>query len=523
MGNLGQEIMLVDISIQQSEMTDARLALSDDLDKINAQLERYTCNARKEEYTLAIASGILAGMVDALYVGDTPLFGAGADEARANTNKQVNQFIQRYAEREGYTGKRLAGAINKMEEKHKVAQDNIWKGQNIGVSSKNHHLADLSHHPTPAGLVAAIIVQFFRFGVFVNTEGEWHLLPVETTEEDVFNAVIPAVITGFLNWLVAVSTTVYEERTEQEIPEAIKKLAHLAAAEPVIIEVAKCADNWFGHLVSDMGGSKSTPDSGMGIPGVFLSMLYEIAALPPFNSTGLPKYLNDLYVKDKMDLRHELVAVEGLGKQAIPVMLNEVLVRTGFFVLQLGRAFSEGQSLANVSWASIIPIGNRTVDRMMTVSTMTLTLADTADATIHAALESAGNSVVFTQHFAARFNYVAAGRAAIAVVREAADDAKELQLLHEKRLLTEAKIAFTIEQLEAYKAQLQDQLDAYLQEDLEAFLQGIAIMDQGLAQGDANMVIAGNVVIQRALGREAQFTNQDEFDSLMESDDDFVF
>jgi len=522
MSNIGQEIMLVDISIEPSELSDTQLALNDDLDKINAQLERYTCHAQKEEYALAIASGILAGAIDAFYVGDTPLFGVGTEEARANVNRQVNQFIQHCAEREGYTGERLAGAIGKME-KHKVAQDNVWKGQNIGVAAKNHHLADLAHHPTPAGLVAAIIVQFFRFGIFVNAEGEWRLIPVETTEQDVLNVVVPAIITGFLNWLVAISATVYEEQTEQEVPAAVKKLSHLVASTPMVIEVAKCADNWSKHLVSDMGGSKATPGAGMGIPGFFLSLLYEIAALPPLNSTDLLKHLNNLYTKDKMDLRHELVAVEGLGKQAIPVMLNEVLVRTGFFVLQLARAFSENQPIADINWGNIIPVGNRTVDRMMIVSTMTLTLADTADAAVRASVESAGNWIIFSQRFAARFNFVASGRAAIAIVREASDDAKELQLLHEKRLLTEAKTAFTIEQLEAYKAQLQDRLDAYLQEDLEAFLMGFSIMDQGLQQGDSNLVIAGNVVIQKALGREAQFTSQDEFDALMESDDDFVF
>lgn len=536
MSHAGQEIMLVDISIQESEMTCAQLALNDDLDKINAQLERYTCNARKEEYALAIASGILAGVVDALYVGDTPLLAAGTSEAHASVNTWVNKFIEDYAGKKGFVNpgprsQRFRNAIAYLEKAFPVAQDNTWSGQNIRVYTGNHHLADLAHHPTPAGLVAAIIVQFFRIGIFVNRDGKWHLLPVETTEEDVLNNLIPAVITGFLNWLVAISTTTYEELTEQEAPEAIKRLAHLMASAPMLIEVAKCADNWFGHLVSDMGGSKSTAGHGMGVPGIFLSMLYEVAALPPLNTTGLLEYLNNLYTKDRVDLRQELIVlkssqgqiVKSLGKQAVPVILNEVLVRAGFFVLQLARAFSENQPIADINWGNIIPIGNRTVDRMMTVSTMTLTLADTADAAVHASLESAGNWIIFSQRFAARFNFVASGRAAIAIVREAADDAKELQLLHEKRLLTEAKTTFTIEQLEAYEAQLQDRLDAYLQEDLEAFLQGIAIMDRGLAQGDSNLVIAGNVIIQKALGRETQFTSQDEFDSLMESDDDFVF
>ena len=43
-------------------------------------------------------------------------------------------------------------------------------------------------------------------------------------------------------------------------------------------------------------------------------------------------------------------------------------------------------------------------------------------------------------------------------------------------------------------------------------------MRQGLAGGDSNLVIRGNVTIQKVLGREPQFTNQKEFDALMGSD-----
>ena len=40
---------------------------------------------------------------------------------------------------------------------------------------------------------------------------------------------------------------------------------------------------------------------------------------------------------------------------------------------------------------------------------------------------------------------------------------------------------------------------------------------------DSDMVIRGNLLIQEKFGREAQFRNQAEFDSLMESDTSFVF
>ena len=47
---------------------------------------------------------------------------------------------------------------------------------------------------------------------------------------------------------------------------------------------------------------------------------------------------------------------------------------------------------------------------------------------------------------------------------------------------------------------------------------GFDFMNQGIASGDSDLVIKGNVVIQRVLGREPQFINQKEFDDLMESD-----
>ena len=40
---------------------------------------------------------------------------------------------------------------------------------------------------------------------------------------------------------------------------------YTVAMTPALLEIAKCADNWFGHLVSDMGGSKNTAGGGMGM------------------------------------------------------------------------------------------------------------------------------------------------------------------------------------------------------------------------------------------------------------------
>jgi len=155
---------------------------------------------------------------------------------------------------------------------------------------------------------------------------------------------------------------------------------------------------------------------------------------------------------------------------------------------------------------------------MITVAAMTFTVADTADAAVRAAFESAGNWVLFAGRFVARFNYVGAGRAAIAIVKEISDERKEAQLIHEKMILTETKTTMVMQQLEEYKKKLEERLSDYLAEDIEAFITGFDYMTYGLASIDSDLVIKGNVVIQRVLGRAPQFTNQAEFDALMDSD-----
>lgn len=172
----------------------------------------------------------------------------------------------------------------------------------------------------------------------------------------------------------------------------------------------------------------------------------------------------------------------------------------------------------NISWENTIPLGNRDIDRLMALSTMTLSIADTADAAIHAALDSCGNYVLFATRFITRFNYVAAGRAAIVVVKEISNEKAEAELIHRKRLLEEAKTEKALEILQDYQQQLEKRVSEYLAEDITAFLEGFDCMDQGIAERNSDLVIKGNVIIQRVLGREPQFTNQQEFDDLMDSD-----
>lgn len=489
-----------------------------ELNRVNKELERYTIDADKSDYAFAVFSGICTGALDALLIGQCTI----TPEGMGINHEQINRFIQKYAEERGAGKKHLAEAISYLEEEFKVPQDNAWKGKGFLVTPKNHHLADLAHHPTPLGLMASVVAQVLRIGVFINKEGEWHIVPLDVSVDGIIENLTPAVITGVLNWLVTLAEKMYEDETEEDIPRALHGLIHLVASTPMIIEIAKCADKWFGHLVSDVGGSKNTAGGGMGIPGIFVSLLHELSGLPGLKDSGLPAFVNDLYVNQKWDFRHEMSIYKNLGKQALPVAFNEVYLRVGYFISHLAEEIVE-YGVKNIHWNRIMPFGNRTVDRMMMIASMTFTMADTADTAVHAAVESCGNWVLFSGAFVTRFNYVGAGRAAIAIVKEVSNGKKEAELIHEKLLLTEVKTADIIQKMNDFRNALEQKVSEYLAEDLEDFLAGFDLMNQGLKSGDSDLVIKGNVVIQRVLGREPQFTNQQEFDELMESDEAIIF
>lgn len=517
-----EEVLAADVNIEAHNKANGEKVDSSDitfdvdaaLNAVNSELNRYTNRAEGIDYFIGIVSGIFAGIIDATFVGEINI----TNSEIGLSHQQVNNFIQEYAKSRGLGGDRLKDAISDLEQAFKVAQDNVWKGAGIGVSAKNHHLADLAHHPTPVGLLSSIIVQFLRIGTFVNKEGEWHFIFVKPSADDIVEILAPAVLTGLLNWLVVVAEKKYEDDYEKEVPELVHKVAHIVSSTPIILEIAKCADNWFGHLVSDMGGSKNTAGGGMGIPGVFVSFLYEIAALPILKDSGLPAFVNDLYENHKLDLRHELVLYKSLGRQAIPVAFNEIYARLFFFLIHLEGEIIDHKGVKGIDWSHVIPFRNRTMDRVMMVASMTFNVADTVDAAAHAAIESCGSWIVFSGKFVARYNYVGAGRAALAIVKEISNEKKEAELIHEKLLLTQIKTRSVVEQVERYKVLLEEKIAGFLAEDITEFMDGFDYIKQGFNSGDSDLVIKGNVVIQRVLGREPQFTNQMEFDELMESD-----
>ena len=469
--------------------------LNTELARVNQELERYTNHADKADYALAVTSGVLAGLVDSLFVGEFSL-----EYANQWGNQQAEKLVLKVAKYQGYSGTDLGQAIKHLEDQFPIAADKATAAFGGGLQ---HHLRDFSHHPTPLGLVCSILTQFTGNVYGTDVAGAFQCVPLN---KDGLNLV------------------------GKSFPE----------------KIMFGAVNWFFHMVSDVAGSSASVmkgSFGTGLPGPLVSLLKEFSSTRLFKkqdakgckefSVYISKLFNgtllgerdskDNLIPLKFDLRTEMGVAMQVGKQTIPVIINECIVRSFFLLRRLLQELSrddiqEWSDVHKINWKAIIPFRNRTVDRMLTIASMTFTVADTADAAIHAAIESGGNWVLFSGRFVTRFNYVGAGRAALSIVREVSNEKKEAQLIHEKMILSEAKAALFLKQLQEFKEQLDLKVSNYLAEDIEGFMSGFADMQQGMLTGDSDLVIRGNVTIQKVLGREPQFTNQKEFDALMESD-----
>ena len=109
----------------------------------------------------------------------------------------------------------------------------------------------------------------------------------------------------------------------------------------------------------------------------------------------------------------------------------------------------------------------------------------------------------------------AALTAAYKMVRKAQDD---LKLAHAERVKIETACNESIELIRQYREEMEDAVNHYLSERLETFESGFEAMDKAILENDSDGYIRGNVAIQEILGYKSQFTNQEEFDDLMDSD-----
>ena len=447
---------------EQGQLLDlAEKDIDEQIRALNSQIDNLTNHADGIDYAVAVCCGVVAGLVDIFFVGEFDFQSAKTSvdkafedfvhkrakdikidkeiqNARVNCAKKGKKLtkeriaeIKAGVERDFKNKPNLSSSIKTLEEKYKIPTDNLWSGKDKGISTKSHHLDDLAHHPTVIGLAASILTQFTKQGYFQNKEGGWPFT-LDVENQELLGTTFKArLVCGVINWV--------------------------------------------GHLISDMAGSNSSASRGtlgMGLPGPFVSTLKELSALDIFKKTKLSEIANDLFTKDdyvfegfRMDLRSELAIAKELTKQAIPVFLDQILIRTIYFARRLVMYAKTAKCIKDIPWREVLPIGNRTIARMSTISLATMETIDITDAAIRGAIEAekagaagaevgavggiwgsilgsaSASTVAFVKTFALRVNYVGIGSFAVAGVVDTGMGFKRDKLISERIALYDKKIA----------------------------------------------------------------------------------
>lgn len=373
----------------------------DKIATLNAEIDKLTNHADGLDYIVAVASGILTGLIDSFFVGELDL-----SECHEFGSKVIEEKVKKLGNSDN-----LKKAIQNLEKRTKNFFPSDANIMDFG-GARQHHLRDFAHHPTIVGLVCSLLTQFTGMCYGTNKAGVFVVVPVAD-----------------------------KERLGDTIP---KKVIYGTLY-------------WFLHLVSDMAGSNQYAGGGTGIPGPLLAMAKELSALPFFKqlnkdgnksvSVFISKLFNGTLFAERdatgkiikesvipLDLRTEIGI---LHKQAMPVIINECIVRSFYMIRRFGMELREHHvtkfsDLGHLNWSTIKPIGNRTVERMMTIATGTFTAVDIADAAIRGAINSGGNWAGFAKEFILRVNFVGIGRFAIAVGVDVGMGMKRNKLLNER-------------------------------------------------------------------------------------------
>ena len=343
------------------------------------------------DYKMAAASGVVAGLCDAIFVGKFSL-----DRANEWGSEKVNEFVVWVAKQHSdFKGESLRDAIHFLEDQYPFVGDKYTAEFGGGLQ---HHLRDFSHHFSLEGLVFSILTQFTGKVYGTNQNGDFIAVPVE----------------------------------EQWFKEG---LIGGTVSEKLFLGTVR----WFFHMASDAPGSSSNPGQGTGIPGPFLSIIKELSALPMFKNAmdsgiGLRKLLSKMFngtlfaqvddegrkVLRRFNLRTEIGIVHVLGRQALPVLLNECLTRGCYFLhhLYLEMKNNEVDSLDDLSQLDmgvVLPFNNSRVVRMVSIASATFTAVDLADAAIRAALFGILVGGFDGKLFLLKINYVGVTRLVFAI------------------------------------------------------------------------------------------------------------
>lgn len=376
---------------------------------IEIKFNKSVSKADRLDYEVAICSGIITAAIDIFFVKEFSI-----EDAHNWGREKTERFVKTIAHHKtDYKGDDLAKAVEALEKTFPLPSDELM---NCFGGGHQHHLRDFNHHPTLLGLGFSILTQLTGYAFGTNPDGSIKMVEVS------------------------------DKLIGKSFPE----------------KIFKGTIDWMFHMVSDMAGSSGRirmGREGTGIPGPIVSMLKEMSVLPIvnnhtvnyrgkeisisqwisklFNGTLLAQYDDKGNIIKGTEIRFDLRTEMGIGayilKNAVPVIVNECIVRVFYLFRHLINEAKRINAtsimdISHINPASYLPVNSRELTRMITISSGTFMLIVTAKDVATAAIKSHGNGYKFAAYLMLNINYFGLFRFSFAIKNDAsyiAEDVKD--------------------------------------------------------------------------------------------------
>lgn len=544
------------------------LGKTDPIAKVNeADEEKEQVNLDKWDYTIAISSGALTAAMDVLWGKDISLI-----EARDWGKTKTEKFVEVVAKtQKDYNGKNLEDAIKFLENKYPIAADDFTNDFGGG---RQHHLRDFAHHPTLVGLFFSVLTQFTGYGYGTDVDGNFISVKIKNTER-IGASFVDKIYMGAISWIFHMvsdmtgsSSSAAKRVDGTGIPGPIMSFLKEISAIPGIKGIAgkdknghnqfsvECSKLFNGTLLGghDENGNiikdkllKFDLRTEIGIPSEIIKnkqyfpVIINEAIVRAFYSAR--RFMEEMKKKGKVNqvdmrevlpfnslpLKHMLTistvtfSAIDISSTGIKAALKNKDNKSGFaldfiqsvnyigagrMLISIGGEANRGieslydsfMDLVNkekVKLISVIPEGEKLLSLMNYAGTSAISVA------------KAGTPVGFVS-------------AVLGVYKQIDVALTEKQMAYEDRIQIEAETKEYIDILVKQRIETESLIAEYMEQHSEVLDHAFDQMEIAILENNSDLFIGGNNMIQELLGKERQFSTQDEFDVFMDSDNIFV-
>ena len=521
----------------------------------------------KWDYAISISSGAITAAMDILWIKDINLF-----DARTWGKEKAEDIVMAVAKNQkGYSGKNLKDAIKFLEDKYPIAADDFT---NAFGGGKQHHLRDFAHHPTIVGLVFSIMTQFTKYGYGTDVDGNFISVKIAKTDR-IGNSFADKIYMGAVSWIFHMvsdmagsSSSAVNQSDGTGIPGPIMSLLKELSAIPGIKHIAgkddkghnqfsvECSKLFNGTLLgkhdengkiikdevlkfdlrTEIGIANEAMKSKQYLPVVINEIIVrafysvrkfmeQMKTVDSLDKIDMRKVLpfNSLPLKHMLTISTVTFSAIDISSAGIKAVLKNKDNKPGFVLdfMQSVNYIGAGRMLISVSGEAgrgLETLYDLFMDLIQKEKVKMISAIPNGEKVLNL-LNYTGTTAIAVAKSGTPIGFVSA---VLGVYRQIDTALTEKQLAHEERVRIEAEVHEHIKILNAQRSEMEMVVTEYMEHHLEIIEQAFDQIELAILEDNSDLFIGGNNMIQAMLGRQAQFTSQDEFDALMDMDDAFV-